>query len=177
MKGVKGVSFGVRFYRRAGMKTGAKDAGRSDVANTIEAIDELEQAMTTQSPSMISDIPEQTISRQPLHPDQELTAPKADIAQHTVNTSAPPAGLKEKALWMAAKEGDCYAIRLLVMDGADLDARDPQGRTAVNIATQYNRKEALKTLLAAKEMRTMAKLGELPQTSFFKKFDKSKTGS
>lgn len=82
------------------------------------------------------------------------------------------------ALWLAAKNGDCYAIRLLVMDGVDLEARDSQGRTALNIATQYNHKEAVKTLLAAREMRRMATLGELPSSVFFDKFTKTvKTGT
>ncbi len=58
------------------------------------------------------------------------------------------------------------------MTGVDLDARDDGGRTALNIATQYNRTQAIKTLLAAREMRRMAALGELPKTAFFEKFQK-----
>lgn len=84
-------------------------------------------------------------------------------------------GTKELALWSAAKSGDCPRIRVLVLDGVDLDARDAQGRTAINIATQYNRHDALKTLLAAREMRRMAALGELPRTRFFAKFAKTGT--
>lgn len=84
----------------------------------------------------------------------------------------------ERLLRMAAKAGDCGAIRRLVMQGADLDARDDGGRTALNIATQYNRTDAIKTLLAAREMRRMAALGELPETGFYKKFSKTaKNGS
>lgn len=84
---------------------------------------------------------------------------------------------KERALWRAARDGDCYKIRVLVIEGVDLDARDSQGRTALNIATQYNMGEAIKTLRAAKEMQAMAKFGELPDTAFFQKFTRVKTGS
>jgi hypothetical protein len=77
-----------------------------------------------------------------------------------------------KDLWLAARKGDCYTIRMLVMQGADLEARDLDGRTAINIATQYNQQEALKTLLAAREMKRMAKMGDLPDTRFFRKFSK-----
>lgn len=80
------------------------------------------------------------------------------------------------ALWQAAMTGDCYAIRMLVMEGVDLEARDGQGRTAFNIATQYNQQNALKTLLAAREMKRMAKMGDLPDSNFFRKFTQ-KTGS
>lgn len=73
-------------------------------------------------------------------------------------------------LWRAAKAGDCGAIRILVMDGVDLDARDEEGRTALNIATQYGQHEVIKTLLAAKEMRSLAVRGVLPDTPFFNKF-------
>lgn len=89
--------------------------------------------------------------------------------------SAPKVGYKEQSLWDAARSGDCAKIRRLVMEGVDLEARDPQGRTAINIASQYRQQDAMKTLLAAKEMRYMAKLGDLPDTKFFRKF--AKTGS
>ena len=150
MKKVQGVSFGVRFYRRGVAKAVIRDVAQ-------DALPPVEQEMQT----TMTDIPEQT-----------LTAPAPAVPEK--NTES---GLKEKALWMAAKEGDCYAIRLLVMDGVDLDARDPQGRTAINIATQYNQKQALKTLLAGKEMRRLANVGDLPQSAFFEKFKKSQTGN
>jgi hypothetical protein len=80
---------------------------------------------------------------------------------------------KEKSLWKAAALGDCYKIRLLVMEGVDIEARDEQGRTALNIATQYKRNEAVKTLLAAKEMLRMAKRGDLPESPFYSRFSKN----
>ncbi len=84
---------------------------------------------------------------------------------------------KETALWVAAQNGDCHKIRLLVLEGADLDVRDSYGRTAINIAMQYNQKDAIKTLMAAKEMRKMAKDGALPNMNFFRKLTHEKTGT
>lgn len=86
-------------------------------------------------------------------------------------------GANEQMLWAAAYRGDCRMIRMLVMEGVDLEARDEDGRTAINIATQYGRQEALKTLLSAKEMRYLASLGKLPDTNFYRKFHKQKTGT
>lgn len=147
MKKIQGASFGVRFYRR-GVAKQTKEIGQDIAQDNLENKQAGEKAM---------DIPEQEplktakpLELEPLIPDQK----------------------NEKALWVAARAGDCYAIRVLTMRGVDLDARDAQGRTAIHIATQYNQMDALKTLLAAKEMRRMAKFGELPQTQFFKKFEK-----
>jgi len=84
---------------------------------------------------------------------------------------------KESALWVAAEKGDCHKIRLLVMQGVDLEMRDSYGRTALNIAMQYHKKDAIKTLMAAKEMRKMAVDGALPNMNFFRKLAKDKTGT
>ncbi len=84
---------------------------------------------------------------------------------------------KESALWIAAQEGDCHKIRLLVLEGVDLEMRDSYGRTALNIAMQYHKKDAIKTLMAAKEMRKMAVDGQLPNMNFFRKLAKEKTGT
>lgn len=141
MKKVQGASFGVRFYRR-GISKGAA-------------------AMDTpvSKGDVVSDIPEQ----------QNVKAQaQMPVAQQTVFSPAKIA--KERMLREAAQSGDCYIIRMLVMDGVDLDARDSMGRTALNIATQYKQAQAIKTLLAAKEMRRMARMGDLPDTAFFRKF-------
>jgi hypothetical protein len=171
MKGVKGASFGVRFYRRADGKTVAR--GREDqsaeIANNIEDIAALEHAMTTRQTEIttrMTDIPSQT--------DKIVLRDKPASVKATSPQKMQEAAMEE-LLWNAAKRGDCARIRMLVMDGVDLDARDAQGRTAINIATQYNQRDVLKTLLAAKEMRRMAVLGELPQTKFFNKFKKTGT--
>lgn len=177
MKGVKGASFGVRFYRRAGTKTVSREVAQTQVANAIESIEELERAMSrapsaqpSERHSSMTDIPPQNfkfVLKRDEAASIKATNPEKMQAAQTVNA-------KEKMLWAAARDGDCYKIRVLVMDGVDLDARDAQGRTAINIATQYNRQDALKTLMAAREMRFMAKLGELPETKFFARF---KTGT
>lgn len=173
MKKVQGERFGVRFYRRGVVKTPAK----TDMKKETDAPVVQDNAYTVPQPQpesadSMNDIV-QPSSKRDIHPHQEHTAPQAPVAAQ----AAPKKNPKEEILWAAAKSGDLYTIRLLVMDGVDLEARDSQGRTAINIATQYGRTNALKTLLAAKEMRTMAKLGELPQTKFFEKFKPAKTGT
>ena len=75
----------------------------------------------------------------------------------------------QKELWRACQAGDCGAIRLAVMHGADLDVRDEDGRNAHNIASQYGQIEALKTLTAAKQMTYFAKAGGSAEELFFKK--------
>lgn len=172
MSRVKAPSFGVRFYRRGVANTSAK----KETADSVVQDNVYTQTQPPiESAETMSDIIHH-VAKQPIDLHQEHTTPKAPFAKQT-QTAAEPAGLKEKALWVAAKSGDLYAIRLLVLDGVDLDARDSQGRTAINIATQYGKQNALKTLLAAKEMRYMASLGELPDTKFFSKFQKAKAGN
>jgi ankyrin repeat protein len=65
----------------------------------------------------------------------------------------------QKALWAAAKKGDKEKIRMLVVAGADVNAMDEDGRTAMNIASQYGQADAYKTLLAAREMQELMKAG------------------
>lgn len=62
-------------------------------------------------------------------------------------------------LWRAAASGDMGAIRGLVFENVDFDARDDEDRTAFNIATQKGHAEAARTILAAKEMKAMMALG------------------
>lgn len=75
----------------------------------------------------------------------------------------------QQMLWDAARSGDCGDIRLAVMYGADLDARDDDGRTAVHIAAQYKQLDALKTLTAARQMTFFAKAEGSAEDLFFKK--------
>lgn len=65
----------------------------------------------------------------------------------------------QKALWFAAKSGDKERIRMLVVAGADVNMTDEDGRTALNIASQYGQADAYKTLLAAREMQELMKAG------------------
>ncbi len=65
----------------------------------------------------------------------------------------------QKALWHAAQKGDKERIRMLVVAGADVMAEDADGRTAMNIASQYGQADAYKTLLAAREMQELMRAG------------------
>lgn len=59
----------------------------------------------------------------------------------------------------AARTGDCGKIRLLVMSGADVDARDEDGWNAFNIATSSGQSQAATTLLAARQLSYIRKIG------------------
>lgn len=65
----------------------------------------------------------------------------------------------QKALWFAAQKGDKERIRMLIVAGADVNAMDDLGRTALNIASQYGQADAYKTLLAAREMQELMRAG------------------
>lgn len=73
----------------------------------------------------------------------------------------------EDLLRAAAREGDCYTIRRLVLAGANIDAKDDQGFTAINYAAQYKQVSAMKTLLAAKDMKAYADKGAMPENFFW----------
>lgn len=108
----------------------------------------------------------------------EATYPKMPIlnapANGPVSAAKPEISQAQKRLWIGAFKGDLRAIRMAVMAGADIEARDHEDRTAINIASQQGHIEALKTLLAAKEMKRMAIAGDLPDTDFFRKFGTKK---
>jgi hypothetical protein len=65
----------------------------------------------------------------------------------------------QEKLWAAAARGDQAMIRALVFEDVDFDARDDQDRTAFNIATQYGHPAAAQTILAARQMKEMQKMG------------------
>ena len=65
----------------------------------------------------------------------------------------------QERLWKAARIGDKTAIRSLAFDDVDFDARDEEGRTPFNIATQYGHADAAQTILAAKQIKTMQIMG------------------
>ena len=52
-------------------------------------------------------------------------------------------------LILAAEAGDTPAVQRLLEAGADIDARDAQGRTAVMAATHGNRVDAVRALIEA----------------------------
>lgn len=62
-------------------------------------------------------------------------------------------------LRQAARDGDAGKIRLLVMGGADVDARDEEGWTAFNIATACGHHQAATTLLAARQLSYIRQIG------------------
>lgn len=67
--------------------------------------------------------------------------------------------IAQKRLFKAATTGDKAAIRALVFEDVDFDARDEEDRTAFNIATQYGHVDAAQTILAARQMKAMQNMG------------------
>ncbi|HEY8191894.1 MAG TPA: ankyrin repeat domain-containing protein [Alphaproteobacteria bacterium] len=59
--------------------------------------------------------------------------------------------LQEK-LWAAAARGDSATIRVLVMEGVNVHARNIEGFTAYNLATQNGHYNTALTILAARNM-------------------------
>lgn len=62
-------------------------------------------------------------------------------------------------LRQAAREGDAGKVRLLVMSGADVDARDEDGWNAFNIATAHGHSRVATTLLAARQLSYIRHIG------------------
>lgn len=68
----------------------------------------------------------------------------------------------QNELWEAAKQGKTTEVRKLVVQGADVTLRDDQGRTAINIASQYGHADTYQTLMAAREVAELTKTGMAP---------------
>ncbi|HEY0901050.1 MAG TPA: ankyrin repeat domain-containing protein [Micavibrio sp.] len=62
-------------------------------------------------------------------------------------------------LRQAARDGDAGKIRLLVMGGADVDARDADGWNAFHLATAHGHHSVATTLLAARQLSYIRQIG------------------
>lgn len=67
--------------------------------------------------------------------------------------------IAQKRLFEAVKLGDKAAIRRLVFEDVDFNARDDQERTPFNLATQLNLVDVAQTILAAKQMKALHAMG------------------
>ncbi len=152
MRQVRGEGFSVRFKRRPIAAKKTPGPKKHSVPVSIRHLF-AEQAAPTYPAMPVLCAP----ANQPVAPS------KAEMSQAQLR------------LWIGAFKGDLPAIRMAVMNGADIDARDHEGRTAINIASQYGQAQALKTLLAAREMKRLAVRGDLPDTAFFRKFKGKKS--
>ncbi len=171
MRKVQGVGFGVRFYRRPAAKTPVKNAEKENpIMQQNKAV--IQTTIDMDSFCLAPSAEALGLGFTDRAVDVIFPIEQEPVVQVRMVVKPAENKMKEAMLWAAARAGDCRKIRALVMDGADLNARDPQGRTAINIATQYKQMDALKTLMAAKEMRYMAQIGDLPDTRFFQKFRK-----
>jgi len=70
---------------------------------------------------------------------------------------------QQQRLWTAAQNGDCAEIRRAIISGAVIDARDEDGRTAMNMASQNSHADAIRTLIAAQEIQDLATAGVDPK--------------
>lgn len=69
---------------------------------------------------------------------------------------------KQEQLWAAAGTGDSATIRALAMEGVDVDARNPDGFTAYNLATQNGHHNTALTILAFRKMKYFGTPGLAP---------------
>lgn len=170
MTKVRGEGFSVRFTRRPvyGKKSEAVSIqppipevkGPSILSHFMQVADRRERGFTFALKPKAPEV-------DPIFKELSLMAKTAQQS-YIAKTKVPA----EQQLIAATLRGDCVAIRKLVVSGVNLDTRDAQGRTPMNIATQYGLNEVVATLRAAKEMRYLASLGELPDTAFFKRFQR-----
>ncbi len=68
----------------------------------------------------------------------------------------------EQQLWDAAGRGDSATVRMLVLKGVDLNARNEDGFTAYNLATQKGHVNTALTILAARNVAYETRLGFTP---------------
>jgi hypothetical protein len=71
----------------------------------------------------------------------------------------------QRKLWDAAARGDTPAVRMLVMAGIDIDARNGDGFTAFNLATMNGHHDTALTILAGREFRYAQALENAMQDS------------
>jgi hypothetical protein len=67
--------------------------------------------------------------------------------------------MMQEKLWAAAARGDSASIRILAVEGVDIDARNADGFTAYNLATQNGHFNTALTILAARNMAYAEQLG------------------
>ena len=70
--------------------------------------------------------------------------------------------LLQQKLWDAAARGDNAMVRILAAGGVDLNARNEDGFTAYNLATQNGHFNTALVILAARDLAYEAKLGFAP---------------
>jgi hypothetical protein len=78
--------------------------------------------------------------------------------ENNLNVNVVRQEVQEK-LWRCVESGNYKGIRQAIMSGADVDAKDEQGRTAFQIATQRADTEAAWIILAARDLKFKVALG------------------
>lgn len=81
-----------------------------------------------------------------------LTAVAALMVTPVVQAQTPPSAgevAQYRGLHSAAQRGDVAAIQKAIADKADLNVRDPYGRTPLHVATYARQREAIKLLAKA----------------------------
>ena len=84
---------------------------------------------------------------------------EAEVAALLLRSPAEQAAFEQKQLCEAAVMGDAAAIEVLVRLGADLDARDSRGETALMKAAAMGEVECARVLLEAGADRTLRATG------------------
>jgi hypothetical protein len=64
--------------------------------------------------------------------------------------------------FQAAADGDLATVRTMIVDGFDVDCRDDQDRTAFQVAAQNMKTDVMTTILAARQMSYLRRMGVDP---------------
>lgn len=79
--------------------------------------------------------------------------------QNLINTPVANVDQQSAAWFRAAATGDTATMRDLIVRGIDIEMRDADERTALNIASQYGHTDAMTTILAARQMQFLKSIG------------------
>ena len=110
------------------------DVSDNDAGTALRFYAESQRALTLNEPSSTLIPPSQ------IQPSYDITNPKSEQLQRTAN--------QRQGLLEAARTGDDIQTEILLNEGADINSRDADGRTALHLASQNGNIDVARVLLA-----------------------------